>query len=338
MATIQYISFQNLQTYDQLLKNYVAAEDAKSIKTAAIDGYHLKLYTVENPTAQDVPKYNITLPQQDLSNFVEKVINGSNGRSLVWNESDGGCLKFEHKDGTYSAVSVHDGGVGGLAAQIYAVNKDTKVGSRLNVSTTGIYYTNGANSYAYSAENELATKADVQGDASAKTIYLKDESAGQSDYAKVYKLYQGADAVDMTKNTFVGALNIPLDQVLKDAHLVTVTNGVDSDGDIVPAGVPDGTFVKMLFQNTDKAVYLNVSDLVDAYTGGTTAEITISIDSNNEITATINEINGSKIADTSITKAKLVTAVQDALDAGSTALQPEDVEPVPTTDIEGLFD
>jgi len=337
MATIQYISFQNLQTYDQLLKNYVAAEDAKSIKSAAIDGYHLKLYTIENPTAQDTPKYNITLPQQDLSNFVEKVIQGTNGTARIFNEADGGGSKFEHKDGTWSFAGVNDGGANGLAAQIYAVNKDTKTGSRINVTVDGIYYTSGRSSMAYTADDEIATVGQLGGEAASKTVYLEDESQGQSEYAKVYKIYQGANASDMSQNTFVGAINIPLDKVVQDGHLVTVTNGVDSDGDTVPSGVADGTYIKLTFQNVAQAVYINVADLVDAYTGGTTAEITISIDSNNEITATINEINGSKIADGSIAKAKLVTSVQDALDAGSTALQPEDITPVDTEDIENLF-
>lgn len=337
MATIQYISFQNLQTYDQLLKNYVAAEDAKSIKSATIDGNNLKLYAVENPTSQDIPKYNITLPQPDLSNFVEKVIQGSDGRALIWNESDGGCIKFENLDGTNSAFSVHSGGANGLAAQIYAVNKDTNIGSRINVTVGGIYYTSGRNSYAFTADDEIATVGQLGGEAASKTVYLKDESQGQSEYAKVYKLYQGADAVDMSQNTFVGQVNIPLDKVVQDGHLVTVTGGVDSDGEEVPIGVADGTYIKLTFQNVAQAVYINVHDLVDVYTGGTTAEITISIDNNNEITATINEINGSKIADGSIAKTKLVTAVQDAIDAGSTALQPEDIEPVDTQDIENLF-
>lgn len=329
MATKQFISLENLQTYDQLLKNYVAAEDAKSIKSAVIDGYNLKLYTVENPTAQDQPKYNITLPQPDLSNFVQKVIEGTNGRALIWNESDGGCLKFEHNDGTYSAVSVHDGGANGLAAQIYAVNKDTKIGSRINVSVDGIYYTSGRNSYEYTADDEIATVGQLGGESASKTVYLKDESAGQSEYAKIYKLYQGADASDMSQNTFVGQINIPLDKVVQDGHLVTVTNGVDSDGDEVPSGIADGTYIKLTFQNVPQAVYINVHDLIDDYTGGTTTEITISIDNNNEITATIN--NGS------IAKEKLSASVQASLDLADSSLQDEDITEVDEEDIEDLF-
>lgn len=338
MALKQFISFNNLQLYDQLLKNFVAAEDAKSIKSAVIDGWTLKLYTIENPTSEDVPKYNITLPQQDLSNFVEKVIESSNGRALIFNEGDGGGAKFEHVDGTWSGLAVNDGGANGLAAQIYAVNKDTKIGTRINVTTNGIYYTNGNSSMSYVPGDEIATKSDIKGDANAKTVYLQDESQGQSDYAKVYKLYQGTDASDMSKNTFVGAINVPLDKVVQDGHLVTVTGGVDSDGEEVPIGIADGTYIKLTFQNVPQAVYINVHDLIDVYTGGTTAEITVSIDANNVITATINEISGSKLTDASVTRAKLANDVTNSLDLADTALQDADIQPVDSEDIERLFE
>ena len=338
MATKQFIDLSNLQEYDRLLKNYVAAEDAKSIKSVVIENNNLKFYAVENPTAQDVPKYNITLPQPDLSNFVEKVIESSDGRALIFNEADGGGSKFEHVDGTFSYLGTNNGGANGLAAQIYAVNKDTKVGTRINVTTSGIYYTNGNSSMAYTAGDEIATKKDVQGDAGSKTVYLKDESAGQSDYAKIYRLYQGSDAVDMGNNTLVGSVNIPLDRVVQDGHIVTVSGGVDSDGDTVPAGISDGTYIKLTFQNVPQAVYINVHDLVDVYTGGSTSEITVSIDANNEITATIVAINGSKLVDGSVTKAKLSNGVQSSLDLADSSLQDGDVIAVDQEDIEALFE
>lgn len=345
MAIKQFISLANLTEYDQLLKNYVAAEDAKSIKSAVIDGWNLKLYTQEAPTSQDVPKYNITLPQQDLSNFVEKVIEGSNGRALVWNEGDGGCLKFEHKDGTYSAVAVNDGGAGGLAAQLYAVNKDTKIGSRLNVSTTGIYYTNGANSYAWSAENELATKADIKGDANTKTVYATETPGGSSDpYAKKYSFYQGANgsAQSPVEAEKVIDLYVPKDMVISEGTVtdVTYSNGHLYDGatdvtEIIkgsdPATVADaGKYIRLTVANaTNDRIYIKASDLVDVYTGGTNAETSVNIDANNEITVSL--------VASSIAKSKLDASVQTALDAGSTALQPNDVEPVDSADIEALF-
>lgn len=133
------------------------------------------------------------------------------------------------------------------------------------------------------------------GGVDSKTVYLQDESAGQSAYAKVYKLYQGADEDDMTQNILVGTINVPLDQVVQDGHLVTVENGVDSDGDTAPIGTADGTYVKLTLQNVAQPIYINVQDLVDVYTGGTTAEATVAISATNEITVTINKIAATKV-------------------------------------------
>ena len=162
-----------------------------------------------------------------------------------------------------------------------------------------------------------------QGGVASKTVYLRDESAGQSAYAKVYKLYQGANAPDAQADpaALIGTINIPLDKVVQDGHIVTVEDGVDSDGDTVPSGTADGIYVKLTFQNVSTPVYINVEDLVDVYTGGTTAEATVSISNTNEITVTINEINGSKLAATSVAKGKLDTAVQNSLDLADSAVQ-----------------
>ena len=323
MAIKQFISLENLTTYDGLIKQVISDGDAKAIKAAALNGKKLELYTIENPTAQDQPRFSITLP------FVEREIQGSNGKALVFNESDGGGAKFEHTDGTWSFVGVNDGGENGLAAQIYALKKNENnkyVGTRINVTKNGIYYTNGADSMAYTADDEIATKKDVQGDAGSKTVYLQDESAGQSDWAKVYKLYQGSDPSDMTKDTLVGTINIPKDLFVKSASIQTVTTA-----DVPYPGAKVGDkYIDVEIQNQTDHLYIPVNDLVDVYTGGTTAEITVSIDANNVITATIN--NGS------VAKAKLDAGVQASLDLADTALQDEDIDAVDDEDIEALFE
>ena len=149
---------------------------------------------------------------------------------------------------------------------------------------------------ATNVEDALAELADRSaGGVASKTVYLQDESAGQTDYAKVYKLYQGSDSSDMTQNKLVGTINIAKDKVVQDGHLVTVTDGVDSDGDTVPAGTVNGKYVKLILQNVDTPIYINVQDLIDVYTGGTTAEATVAISATNEITVTINKIAATKV-------------------------------------------
>ena len=94
---------------------------------------------------------------KDNGKRIYNVVTGTNGKALIFNEKDGGGAKFEHTDGTWSAVAVNDGGATGIAAQIYAINNGTKKGTRLNVTTNGMFYTNGATSAAYEAIDELVT-------------------------------------------------------------------------------------------------------------------------------------------------------------------------------------
>ena len=101
----------------------------------------------------------------DVNNKVDRLVNGINGRALIFNETDGGGAKFEHNDGTESYVGVNDGGESGIAAQIYADKLiDGKwQGAKLDIKNTGIYYTVGDKSAAERdvAANELATKKDI---------------------------------------------------------------------------------------------------------------------------------------------------------------------------------
>ena len=346
MATKQFISLENLQTYDSLLKNYVAAEDAKSIKSVVIENNNLKFYTVENPTVQDVPKYNITLPQPDLSNFVEKVVEGTNGRALVFNEADGGGLKFEHQTGVWSGIAVNDGGENGVTGQLYTVKQvDNKyVGTRLNMTLNGFYYTNGANSMAFSALDEIATKRDVQGDAASKTVYITETPGGSQDnYAKMYSFYQGSEGSSQSPvvSEKILDLYIPKDMVISEGTVVNITFHDDKlwdgqtdvteiiKGSETPTSADAGKYIRLTVANsTNDKIYIKATDLVDVYTGGDTEEMHNYILSNTIF---------STIRPSSIAKIKLSSAVQDALDAGSSALQPEDVGEVDQEDIENLF-
>lgn len=323
MATKQFISLENLSLYNDLINQVIAEGDAKAIKAAALNGKKLELYTVENPTAQDQPRFSITLP------FTQQEIISANGKSLVWNEVSGGGAKFEHTDGTWSFVGVNDSGANGLAAQIYAVNKDTKVGTRINVTTSGIYYTNGNDSMAYTAGDEIATKKDVQGDAGSKTVYVVETSGGSQDpFSKKYDFYQGANGSSQSPDPSekLTTIAIAKDMFVESGTVGTVTV---ADEPYPGAKVGDKYIDLVLANSSSDHIYIPANSLVDVYTGGTTNYIQVSIDGNNQITATI--------VDGSIGRTKLDADVNGALTAGESALQPEDIESVPNADIENLF-
>ena len=103
---------------------------------------------------------------------VPKIAIGTNGKSYVFNETDGGGVKFVNNNGLESFVGVHDGSgdgdLSGMAAQIYADKKTSDgkyVGSRINVYQDKICYVSQnekeAGVSAKDKEQEIATVGDV---------------------------------------------------------------------------------------------------------------------------------------------------------------------------------
>ena len=82
---LKVFTLSNLQQYDALIKGYVDAADARSLKTVAIDGNVLKFYRVDEPVGETAPAYEITLPETDVSNFIEKVEGAKDGEFAVFN-------------------------------------------------------------------------------------------------------------------------------------------------------------------------------------------------------------------------------------------------------------
>ena len=123
-----------------------------------IAAINAKLVKLENTEETDGSIRNIIRGYLDgevateLAKKTDKELTGANGKALIFNESDGGGAKFEHKDGTMSFVGVNDGGENGITGQLYSVKKDAEtgknIGTRLNMTTEGFFYTNGNNSAA----------------------------------------------------------------------------------------------------------------------------------------------------------------------------------------------
>lgn len=204
-----------------------------------------------------------------------------------------GNLKLRIGDKVVELIGLTSADITNINSAISAINglsvvATTGAAADVTVADAGGKFT------ATDVEGVLAELADLVGDGTdASKIHLADESAGQSAYAKVYKLYQGADDADMSNNTLIGTINIPLDKVVQSGKIVTITSKQDSEGDV--ADYADGKYIKLVLQNEATPLYINVLDLVDVYTADNqTAEVTVAI-SNNNITATIGEVAASKI-------------------------------------------
>ena len=79
------------------------------------------------------------------------------------------------------------------------------------------------------------------------------------------------------------AINVPKDMVVESGEIVA---GTWSSGTFTP-GTGTGKALKLVIANGGGTVYIDVADLVDVYTGSATATVSVTIDSNNKISAVI---------------------------------------------------
>ncbi len=350
--------------YDAKVAEDIATAEAKSLHTVTITGNTLKFYRAEEPLEQGaLPDYSITLPSfdpstleaeisdlqdlvgeipagataedivgyiQEYANSVgatktEKEITTAGGKALMFNESDGGGAKFENADGTWSFVGVNDGGASGLTAQIYSVDhNNNNTGSRINVTTGGIYYTSGKTNATYTADDEIATKGDVRasGDAATKTVYIT-ETAGQSGdlYSKRYGIYQGSQGSSASPVVAekLADIDIPKDMFVEQGTVGTVTTP-----DVPYEGAQVGDkYIDLVLANAQSThIYIPANSLVDVYTAQQNAtQIQLAIDSNNVISATVvaGSIGTTELANASVTDEKLANSAKALFDAAGAA-------------------
>ena len=165
---LQVFTYDNLALYDELLKGYVDAEDAKSLKTVAIDGNTLKFYRVSEPVGETAPAYTITLPETDISGLIPK-ITGATAGNVVTAKADG---------------TVEDSGIkaADLATKAEVKAVDDKADANkasidaINNADTGILKT--AKDYADSKVKDLADGAVATNTAAIATLNGDETTAG----------------------------------------------------------------------------------------------------------------------------------------------------------------
>lgn len=147
------------------------------------------------------------------------------------------------------------------------------------------------------ALQELAT-AIANTNAAGKVTLESDNGTG--DTLTVYSLYQGVlqgDTAQQKAAKKIGDINIPKDYLVRSADIETVTV---EDEPYTGAEVGD-KYIDFVVNTKDGDtgtpvhMYIALDDLVAVMSGGTTSEITVAIDSHNEITATVNTIDGDKV-------------------------------------------
>jgi len=121
----------------------------------------------------------------------------------------------------------------------------------------------------------------IDAKATANEVTVEKLASAETGYASSYVVKQNGVQVGDT-------INIPKDFVVKSATLETCQTA-----DVPVAGlVPGDKYIDFVVNTydgtaTDTHIYLPVKDLVDVYTGGDTDYISVSVDNNNVITATL---------------------------------------------------
>ena len=190
--------------------------------------------------------------------------------------------------------------------------------------------------YKLTATNVEDALAELADSATAKKVYMTDDtSTSGTDYAAIYKIYQGTGSTQFPQqNELIGTINIPKDQFVDSAGLVDITynDGHLYDGytDVTElikgAGgtateADAGKYVRLVFSVPDaptkgkSTIYISVKDLAHVYTGGTTAEIAVSVDTSTDvITASIVAIAATKV---NYTESETVGAALTRLDGAA---------------------
>ena len=147
-------------------------------------------------------------------------------------------------------------------------------------------------------ENVTALPAENK---AGRIVYLTtDKHAYKNNGEKWNKLLEDDDAkVTLTKDstglvytlsqggTEIGKINIPKDMVVQSGSVVKGTFA--QDGRFTENTAGKDTALKLVIANSTDVVYINVKDLASIYTGGTTADITVTVGDTGEITATLSQ-------------------------------------------------
>ena len=79
MATKNFMTLGNLETYDGLIKQYIGTEDAKSIKSLTVVGNTVSFYKTADASGN--PSYTVNLP--DVSGFMDKIASATGGKIVT---------------------------------------------------------------------------------------------------------------------------------------------------------------------------------------------------------------------------------------------------------------
>ena len=279
-------------TEEERLAGLISAEEtrattAEGVLQDNIDAEETRATEAESAIATDLLNLGKALWKNYTSNkatsgyFYTSLTNQDTSVATVFNESDGGGLKFENKPANMvSAIAVNNGNATDIAAQIYSKyisNKDSEVqnyGTRLNINPNAIYYTKGTvtTATAGDARNEIAVLKDID----TLETSIDNKLDLKADKADTYTKSE-IDARMSTVYDYKGTVDVMGDLPKTDQKIGDVWNVVykvvpggdptDPD-DLIPWGMNvawNGTAWDELGQIIDLSPYAKIADVAATY-------------------------------------------------------------------------
>ena len=342
MANFRYSHLFTTKIGNAALQAAAAKLNAAEIALAIADGEEKILFKNENGDVVSVATEEQIAAL--LANKTDYQVDGTNGKALMFNETDGGGAKFEHNDGTWSFVGVNDGGENGLAGQIYALKKNAEnkmEGTRIDITKNAMYYTvtsDGAAARMVPA-NEIATKGNI----SAATADI--EALVEAEKERAISAETALDAkIEAEKQRALNAETDLLDVIQTEVEerkaeaVASVDyneedktidffnkNNVKIDSIDATAFIKDGMIDSVSLETTGGTTYLVIVWNTDAGKQTTRLDIGDIFDADNYYTK--DETDAAILVETN-RAISAETALQTALDAEATARQNADVASV----------
>lgn len=252
-------------------------------------------------------EYDIVLDSTFNADTIVSALNELKGQinTLNGNDSTQGSVAKSVKDAVesldvneFAIASISQGivTIKGIKETDGLIEAGTSSGNEINlakVASTGasndVSYDNTASGLTAgtvkAAIDEL--KGDIDDIEVGGELTIIDEATPTTGYLKTYSFYQGDSSVAANLK---GKIDIPKDFLVKSGSVV-----------VDPAGQPAGTYIALVINvkegsATDETIYINVADLVEAYTAKQNAdEVQIVISNTNVISAAIVDIAATKV-------------------------------------------
>lgn len=281
-TNVQYLDMAGLQVYDGLIKGVISQGNAKSLKSFQFDEATRTLKFFKTETPGTTPDFSMVLPEQDLSNFIEKIASGVKDNIVIIGE--GGIIV--------------DSGV-----KLTALATKSEIGDVTTLKTT-------TKTNLVGAINEVKDEIVSVDEESEITIETTNTTEGA---LKSYTIKQGG--------TTIGVIDIPKDLVVSEGSVVVDPEGQEAGTYIklVIANQTDPLYINVgtlvdIYKAKQNATQIQLA--IDASTREISATIVPGSVGTTELAD--NAVTTVKIADANITFAKLADDVTGAFEpAGS---------------------